>query len=85
VTGRLAGAPTGSTVNVTFTGPPRGASAPKTVTLPASTDGSGAWAASLDTVREDLGDWTVRSVFVEQGGYAGSTAGPYTISLQPPG
>jgi len=53
--------------------------------LPARTDGSGAWTVSLDTVREDLGDWTVRSACVEHSAYAASTAGPCTISLVPPG
>jgi hypothetical protein len=35
------------------------------------------------TVREDLGDWTAPSAFAEHCAYAGSTAEPCTISLQP--
>lgn len=85
VTGNLAGAPADATVDVTFSGPPRDAGSPKTVTLAARTDGSGNWRATLDTVREDLGNWTVSSVFAERSGYLGSTVGPCTVTLQPPG
>ena len=85
VTGSLASAPADATVDVTFTGPPRDAGSPKTVTLAARTGGSGNWTATLDTGREDLGNWTVSSAFAERSGYLGSTAGPCTVTLQPPG
>jgi len=52
--------------------------------LAARTDRRGAL-ASLDTVRETLGDWTVSPACVEHSAYADSTAGPRTMSLQPPG
>jgi hypothetical protein len=45
----------------------------------ARTDESGAWTASLDTVRENLGDWTVSAAFVEHSDDAGSAAGSCAI------
>jgi len=41
-------------------------------------------ASSLDTVRDDLGDWTVSSALGEHSAYAGSAAGPRMISLHRP-
>jgi len=48
-------------------------------------DGVLALRSRLPVSGEDRGDWTVSSPFVEHSGYAGSTIGPCTISLQPPG
>lgn len=76
VTGTLSGAPAGSTVEVTFT-PPNGS--PQVVN--ATTDGSGAWKASVTPTGNQFGQWTVSSKYAGTAQYAESKAGPCTISV----
>jgi hypothetical protein len=90
VTGTLAGAPAGSTVNVTFLHPqPSGTStnpAPPPETVAAVTGADGAWTASVTTSdRLDLGTWSVSSSYAGTSAYASSQGGPcsFPVQLQP--
>ncbi len=78
VTGKLDGAPTGSTVDVTFSGQnPNGAI--RTVVDHATTDAKGNWTASFNTVRQDQGDWTITSAYAGDGTYAPANGGPCAV------
>jgi hypothetical protein len=80
VTGTLSTAPAGSTVVVTFAGTNL-VGPDRTVTVNATTDGSGAWTASAAMFREDQGTWSVSSSYAGTSQYAGSSAGPCSIQV----
>ncbi len=78
MSGRLAGAPAGSIVAVTFKRPDRGVAAPvpgPSTTVDAATDAGGNWTASVTTTdRQDVGTWQVSSAYAGTALYAGSSA-----------
>ena len=87
VSGRLDGAPAGSTVAVSFKHPDRTnpPSTGPTSLVNATTDANGAWTASLfvdftvPTYPTDIGYWTVSSKFAGTSSRLPSEAGPCTI------
>jgi hypothetical protein len=82
VTGHLEGAPVGSVVDVTFTGPPDDNGGPGRVVVDhATTDAKGNWSADLAIVRQDQGDWTITSAYVGDGTFAPANAGPCTVTV----
>jgi hypothetical protein len=76
VSGRLTGAPAGSTVAVTFTKPPRIVNSvlvTPTETVNATTNPQGDWTASLSTTnRSDIGEWSAVSRYAGATGYLAS-------------
>jgi Flp pilus assembly protein CpaB len=83
ITGTLSGAPTGSTVSVTYTG--TNIIQDRTATLTTTTDASGAWTTSLALRREDQtqgqGTWTVTSSYAGDSTHAQSSAGPCSVAV----
>jgi hypothetical protein len=86
VTGTLPGVPQGAKVTVTFQAPPGPNGGPgNTYVKEVTTDANGAWSATATAVRADLGTWSVSSSYAAADGFAGSSAGPctFTVQLQP--
>ncbi len=81
VTGKLDGAPAGSTVDVTFTGHNANGGLIRTVVQHATTDAKGNWTSSLAIVRQDQGDWTITSTYAGDGTFAPAGAGPCTVTV----
>jgi hypothetical protein len=85
VTGTLPGVPQGAKVTVTFQAPgPNGGPGGNTYVRDVTTDANGAWSATATAVRADLGTWSVSSSYAGGDGYAGSSAGPCTFTVQLP-
>ena len=85
VTGTLPGVPAGTKVTVTFQAPgPNGGPNGNTYVRDVQTDANGAWSATATAVRADLGTWSASSSFAGGNGYAGSSAGPCTFTVQLP-
>jgi hypothetical protein len=80
VTGKLAGAPAGSTVDVTWEIPDRNEPGRTVVTHP-TTDAQGNWSSTVDGGSSEWGNWTVSSKYAGGGGYAPSQAGPCTFHV----
>ncbi len=76
VTGTLAGAPAGSTVEVTFDPP----NDPPTV-VKTTTDAKGAWEASVTPTFNQEGTWSVSSHYAGTSQYAESNAGPCSFDV----
>ncbi len=87
VSGKLTGAPAGSTVSVTFLHPqqPQGSTNPQPPpeTVTATTGADGSWTASVKTTnRSDIGQWSVSSSYAGNTMYAASAGGPCSFPLQ---
>jgi len=82
VTGKLAGAPAGSTVDVTWQMPIRNEPGGRTVVTHPTTDGQGNWSTTVASDSFEYGTWTVSSKYAGGGGYAPSQAGPCTFQVQ---
>lgn len=80
VSGTLAGAPAGSTVDVTFKAPD-GNEPGRTIMVPATTDAQGGWTASFTTDQREFGDWTVSSSYAGTDQIAAAQGGPCTIDV----
>ena len=76
MTGRLAGAPAGSEVTVTFKHPDTRAAVGRTETVKVKTDAAGNWSASVTstTRSEAVGTWQVSSAYAGTSQYQGSSA-----------
>jgi hypothetical protein len=81
IKGTLAGAPAGSTLNVTFT-PPAGTGAPQVVAATTAADGS--WSASVTPTPNQPGTWSVSSHYAGTSQYSESKAGPCTTAVGSP-
>lgn len=78
VTGNLAGAPAGSTVDVTWDVPDMNEPGRTVVTHP-TTDAQGNWSTSVQSGSNEWGAWTVSSKYAGSAGYKPSQAGPCTF------
>jgi Peptidase family C25/Propeptide_C25 len=86
VTGTLTGAPGGSSVTVTFKAPDpvTFVGVGRTVIRTVETNSDGSWTASADPTANEPGTWTVKSAFAGDATYLSSSAGPCSVSVQPP-
>jgi Peptidase family C25/Propeptide_C25 len=81
VSGTLAGAPAGSTVDVKFEAPD-GFTPGRTVMVPATVDAQGEWTATVTTTDHgEIGDWTVSSGYAGTAQHAPAQAGPCTVTV----
>jgi hypothetical protein len=81
VTGKLAGAPAGSTVDVTWEMPTRNEPGGRTVVTHPTTDAQGNWSTSVQSQSFEYGNWSVSSKYAGVGDYASSQAGPCTFAV----
>jgi hypothetical protein len=81
ITGKLAGAPASSTVDVTWEIPHTNEPGRTVVTHP-TTDAQGNWSSSVDPDSSEYGDWTVSSKYAGGGGYAPSQAPDCTFLVE---
>ena len=82
VTGKLAGAPAGSTVDVTWEMPVRGLPGGRTVVTNPTTDGQGNWTTSVQSNSFEHGNWKVSAKFAGNGDYPPSQAGGCTFFVE---
>jgi hypothetical protein len=76
ITGKLAGAPAGSTVDVTWVIPQSNEPGGRTVVTHPTTDAQGNWSTSVQSQSFEWGTWQVSSNYAGSGEYAPSQAGP---------
>jgi hypothetical protein len=81
VTGKLSGAPAGSTVDVTWEMPDRNEPGGRTVVTHPVTDAQGNWTTTVQSQSFEYGNWSVSSSYAGGGGYGPSQAGPCTFHI----
>jgi peptidase C25-like protein len=82
ITGNLAGAPAGSTVDVTWVTPIRNEPGGRTVVTHPTTDAQGNWSTTLQSQSSEWGNWQVSSKYAGGGGYAPSQSGTCTFFVE---
>jgi hypothetical protein len=82
ITGNLAGAPAGSTVDVSWTMRDGFENVTRTVVTNPKTDAQGNWSTSVDSESFEHGTWTVSSRYAGTQGYAPSETGPCSFTVQ---
>jgi hypothetical protein len=82
ITGRLNGAPAGSTVDVTWEMRDGQENLTRTVVTHPTTDGSGNWSTSVDSQSFEHGHWTVTARYAGAEGYSPSQAGVCTFEVE---
>ena len=79
ITGNLAGAPAGSTVDVTWVIPVRDEPGGRTVVTHPTTDAQGNWSTSVQSISFEWGTWSVSSNYAGGAGFAPSQSAPCTF------
>ena len=79
ITGNLAGAPEGSTVDVTWVIPQSNEPGGRTVVTHPTTDAQGNWSTSVQSISFEWGTWSVSSNYAGGGGFSPSQSAPCTF------